>query len=65
MELGWSATPSRLFACGSAERALERLGRDMSCCGGIAVDEAEDDREEPDFVDISLCSYSRVAHAER
>lgn len=54
MELGCSATPSRLFACGSDESAQERLGSAVRWLGAatelLELDEA---RDEADLVDMA------------
>ncbi|EKM53287.1 uncharacterized protein PHACADRAFT_259542 [Phanerochaete carnosa HHB-10118-sp] len=51
MELGCSAIPSRLLACGSEDSEQARLGSEMSCSGAMA--ELEDERDEPDLVDMA------------
>ena len=51
IELGWSATPSRLVAWGSAERAQERLGSAMRFSGAIVAVEVVEERED----DPELC----------
>lgn len=62
MELGCSAMPSRLLACGSEDSEQARLGSEMSCSWAMA--ELEDERDEPDLVDMTqgdvVCSGRRV-----
>ena len=50
-----------LFACGREEREHARLGSAMSCSG--AMPELEDERDEPDFVDMTQVWYARATRS--
>ena len=48
IELGWSATPARLVACGSDESEHDRLGSAMRVSGAMA-ELADEERDESDL----------------